>query len=59
MLFCTNTEYQLETTRVLFFPITELELGNKCKNDLYLLCSISLHLFKADLYQNLLSLLMV
>lgn len=33
----TNTEYQLETTRVLFFPLTEAKLGNKCESYLYLM----------------------
>jgi len=41
----TNIEYQLETTRVLFFPMTEAKSGNKCKDDLYLLSFILLHFF--------------
>lgn len=33
----TNTEYQLETTRLLFFPTTEAKLGKKCEANLYLM----------------------
>lgn len=53
----TNTEYQLETTRVLFFPMTEEKLGDKYKDDLYLLSFILLHFFPVVLYQNLFFLL--
>ena len=47
----TNIEYQLETTRVLFFPMTEAKSGNKCKDDLYLLSFILLHFFWVVLYK--------
>lgn len=41
----TKAEYQLETTRVLFFPTTEEKLGNKCEAILYLVFYFATFLF--------------
>lgn len=56
-VFYTNTEYQLETTRALFFHMRQVELGNKSKDDLYIMSVILLHFFRVVLYQNLFFLL--